>query len=312
MPPPRAGTRQRERERGVERVRERLRDQVREELVPGEDRGLGVRERGQVAAEQVRDRVVAEEASRTGVETGGRWAMFVGDRRAGRRGRSGRGRASSGSCAESPMIISEKKIPIESTCAENVNVDAIPEPTPRRHGGSAVHDRGAVGRDEHPHADPVERRAAPRTRRRGSRPAAARAGRTRPRRAAAPRVANGRAPKRSESTPESGPASEQAADQRQHVDARPQRRAREVVAVLGQPDPLQPDHEDELQAAAREEHHQARDVADRERAAAEQAELEQRLRDARLDQRRTAASRNTPPPISPSTRGLAQLIAWCP
>ena len=58
---------------------------------------------------------------------------------------------------------------------------------------------------------------------------------------------------------------QEADDQRQHVDAGPQRRLREVVAVLRQPDPLQPDDQDELQAAAAHRRQQRGEVARRER-----------------------------------------------
>ena len=69
-----------------------------------------------------------------------------------------------------------------------------------------------------------------------------------------PPVAKSRAPYRSDSTPEMGPAIEEPDRQRQHVDAGPQRRAGEVVAVQRQPDALEPDdqHEHETAAADRD------------------------------------------------------------
>ena len=56
----------------------------------------------------------------------------------------------------SPTIISVKKIPTEITWAEFWKVWFMPPPAPRSPGGQAVHDRGAVGRGEHAHRDPVE------------------------------------------------------------------------------------------------------------------------------------------------------------
>ena len=86
---------------------------------------------------------------------------------------------------------------------------------------------------------------------------------------------------------------------------------REVVAVLGQPDPLQPDDQDELEAAATHRGEQRSEVAGREGADAEELEVEHRLVDAQLDhaeQRRAAAS---PPSSIASTNGDVQPIV-CP
>ena len=63
----------------------------------------------------------------------------------------------------------------------------------------------------------------------------------------------------------------------------PERRLREVVAVLGQPDALEPDDQDELEPAAAHRREQRREVAGREGADPEQVEVEHRLVDAQLD-----------------------------
>ena len=98
-----------------------------------------------------------------------------------------------------------------------------------------------------------------------------------------PAVAKPRAPKRSDREPDIGPEIEEAGGQRQQVDAGPQRRLGVVVAVQRQPDPLQPDDQHELQPAAGDGRDQAGDAAGGERADPEQAELEHRLGDPRLD-----------------------------
>ncbi len=58
-----------------------------------------------------------------------------------------------GRLAARPRIISVKKIPTESTCAEFWKVWFMPPPAPRSCGRQAVHHRGAVGRGEQPHRD---------------------------------------------------------------------------------------------------------------------------------------------------------------
>ena len=97
-----------------------------------------------------------------------------------------------------PTIISVKKIPIENTCAEFWNVWFMRAAGAAVPGREAVHHRRAVGRGEHPHRDPHQQQDRRRTGGRRSRSAAARAARTRTRRATIPAVANGRAPKRSD------------------------------------------------------------------------------------------------------------------
>ena len=79
------------------------------------------------------------------------------------------------------------------------------------------------------------------------------------------------------------PDDQEAERQRDHVDARPQRGLAEAVAVLRQPDALQPDDQHELDAAAAEGAEQAGDVAGGERADPEQAQPEHRLLDLGLD-----------------------------
>ncbi len=90
-----------------------------------------------------------------------------------------------------------------------------------------------------------------------------------------------------------GRAGDQHAErQRQHVDARPQRRVGEVVAVLGQPDALQPDDQHEHQPAARDRREERRERPERERADAEQRQAEHRLGDASLDRRERDQARH--------------------
>ena len=80
------------------------------------------------------------------------------------------------------------------------------------------------------------------------------------------------------------PGDEEAADQRQHVDPGPQRGLRKRVAVLRQPDPLQPDDQDELETAAPDRCEQRGKIAGGERPDAEQLEVEHRLFGVHLDQ----------------------------
>jgi hypothetical protein len=79
------------------------------------------------------------------------------------------------------------------------------------------------------------------------------------------------------------PDDQQAQGQRQHVDAGPQRRLGEAVAVLGQPDPLQPDDQHEEQATAGDRGEEGREGAEGEGADAEEGEPEHRRGDAALD-----------------------------
>ena len=148
----------------------------------------------------------------------------------------------------------------------------------------AVHHRGAVGRGEHAHRDAVEEQARGEQRigevdrqqgqqqeagRRAHHAPGGEAARAEPVREKAARRPGEQHPDR----------------QRQDVDTRPQRRVGEVVAVLGQPDALQPDDQHEHQAAAGDRREERRQRAERERADLEQRQAEHRVGDAALDHR---------------------------
>ena len=149
-------------------------------------------------------------------------------------------------------------------------------------GRQAVHHGGAVGRREQPHGRPdqqedrAEGGVGEVRRQQHQQPEADRredhaGGRERARAEAVRQVARRR-------------ADDQHPDrERQHVDAGPQRRLGEVVAVLGQPDALQPDDEHEHQAAARDRRQERRQRAERERPDAEQRQAEHRVLGAPLD-----------------------------
>ena len=77
---------------------------------------------------------------------------------------------------------------------------------------------------------------------------------------------------------------EEAHRQGQHVDAGPERRGLEVVAVLGQPDALEPDDQHELEPTPADRGHQAGQVAHAERADPEQGDRHHRVLDPLLDQ----------------------------
>ena len=180
--------------------------------------------------EQVLDRVVAEEGGEQDRDRRQRRHVVRGG---GGRRRAPAGRRSSSPAAStaSPMIISVKKIPIDSTWAEFWNVWFIAPPAPRSPVRQAVHHRRAVGRGEHAHRRPDEQqdRAEDRVgevgRQQHQQAEADRGqhhpgGRERARAEAVGQVARGRA------------GAQHPDRQRQHVDARPQRRLGEVVAVL--------------------------------------------------------------------------------
>ncbi len=101
---------------------------------------------------------------------------------------------------------------------------------------------------------------------------------------------------------------EEAHRERQHVDARPQRCVGEAVAVLGQPDALQPDDEHEHEPAARESGEQRGEVAAGEGADPEQGDAEHRSCHAPLDgheqreHRDPAQERGEDPGIGPAHR----------
>ena len=98
-----------------------------------------------------------------------------------------------------------KKTPIESTIAEFWNVALMPAPTPRRCGGRLFMIPVWFGEAKSPMASPIRSRSAANiqywkfTGNSSSRKNASAA-------SSMPPVANGRAPKRSESHPDAGPA----------------------------------------------------------------------------------------------------------
>ena len=220
-----------------------------------------------------------------------------------------------GSVLARPRIISEKKIPIESTRAEFWNVVAMPGAGAAPVRRQAVHDPGLVRRGEEPHpeADHQQQQAEPDVvevhrqeleQEEGERRNQHAAGRERTCAEVVGEVSRRR------------PGDQEADGQRQHVDAGPERRLREAVAVQRQPDALQPHDQHEHEPAAAERGQQRGDVAGREGADAEQAEPEHRIRDARLDhgedgeqqQARRPCSRA---PSATSTPSCARRRAGC-
>ncbi len=101
---------------------------------------------------------------------------------------------------------------------------------------------------------------------------------------------------------------EEADRQRQHPDPGPQRRRGEADAVLGQPDPLQPDDQHEHQAAARDRGEEAREHAEGERADLEQLQLEHRRLRTQLDDDEQREQERRPPRARRSTVGTVQPI----
>ncbi len=85
---------------------------------------------------------------------------------------------------------------------------------------------------------------------------------------------------------------------RQQVDARPQRRRLEAVAVQRKPDALQPDDQHELQAAAAHRGHQPGEVAHAERGGSEQPDVDHR-RATRSSMKQNATSSSSPTAIEP-------------
>ncbi len=183
----------------------------------------------------------------------------------------------------SPAIISEKNTPIDSAVPEFWNVERIPDAAPRWRAGTLLMIEAEFGALNMPTPIPLSVISA----------ANAQYGKSTgssisPMKLAAntsmPAVAK---PARAE--PVGQIARDRTRDQerggqREQVDPGPQRRLGVAVAVQRQPDALQPDDQHELQAAASDRRDQAGDVAGGERADAEQAELEHRIGDPRLDQ----------------------------
>ena len=274
---------ERERERHVQRLRERRGHERREEAAAGEGRRLRVGEGGEdVRPEQVLHRVVAEERGeqrRHGRQVGdaGRVGVrdAVGDEAVVHRAREARGEADDHQREEDPDRQHRRRV-LERRAHARAGAALV--------GGQAVHDRRAVGRGEQAHREAVEeqerreRDVGEVDRQQLEQEEAHRggdhaAGRERPRAVAVGEIAG------------HGAGDEEPGDQREHVDARPQRRLGERVAVAREPDPLQPDDEDELQAAAADRGQQGRDAPGGERADAEEREVEHRLGDPPLDER---------------------------
>ena len=154
------------------------------------------------------------------------------------------------------MIIRLKKIPIDSTWAEFWNVVFIPEPAPRCSRGRLFITAARLGDPNDAITSPVK----------NSRSANSQYGKLTGSSSSStnatavpiiPPVANGRAPNRSDKIPDNGPDDQEPDRQRQHRQPRPQRRAREVVAVQRQPDPLEPDDQHEHQPAAAQRRQEA-------------------------------------------------------
>ena len=82
--------------------------------------------------------------------------------------------------------------------------------------------------------------------------------------------------------------------ERDHVDAGPQRRLREAVAVQREPDPLQPDDQHEHETAPAQRGEEAGHVAGREGADAEEREAEHRLGHLGLDDPEEHQDRHAP------------------
>ena len=188
----------RERERRVQAGAERAEISCGKNVRPVSDRLAVRRQRGEhVRADEVLDRVVAEER---GEQDRHRRQLCATERRRRRRRRAPRGPPPSvcGSVAASPTIISEKKIPTESTCAEfwNVWFIAAAGAAVAPAAGSTSPPRGWARRT----SPSRSRSAAGRARTAGRRSSsAAAASSPKPTAAASiPPVANGRAPKRSD------------------------------------------------------------------------------------------------------------------
>ena len=108
------------------------------------------------------------------------------------------------------------------------------------------------------------------------------------------------------------PGDEEPDRQGEHVDARPQRRLLEAVSVAGQPDPLQPDDQHELQAAPDERREEGREVSGGERSDLEQTEAEHGVGDLGLDAAEHGQHGQRRRRSSPRTNGLVQPIGWPP
>ena len=123
-----------------------------------------------------------------------------------------------------------------------------------------------------------------------------------------PPVANGRAPNRSDRTPDSGPETRKPTVSGSMAMPAHSGVTREVVAVQRQPDPLQPDDQHEHQPAAAERGQQAGEDAGRERPDPEQ--LQRNIGSATLVSMKheERCSSATPGPRQANTIGLVQPI----
>ena len=179
----------------------------------------------------------------------------------------------SGRWAESPTIISEKKMPMDSTNPEFIDVARIPEAAPRSSAGTAVHHGGGVGGREHPHPQPVDQdengeRGIGEVDRKHQQEDEGDRGGDHPQGGEPLLAVAVRQPPRDRS------GGQEPHRHRHQVDARPQRRRVEGVAVEGQPDALQPEDQHELQAAASHAGEQGGHRGPEERPDPEQVDVE--------------------------------------
>ena len=161
-------------------------------------------------------------------------------------------------------MISVKKMPMDRTMAEFWNVALMPAPTPRWSGGRLFMMPARLGEANRPMPMPFSSRISANCQ--YSKLTGSSSSRTNETAATTiPPVAKGRAPNRSDSQPGGRAGDEEADGQREHVDPGPQRGALEAVAVDRQLDALQPDDQDEHQAAAAQAGQQAGQVPGGER-----------------------------------------------
>jgi hypothetical protein len=145
-----------------------------------------------------------------------------------------------GSVAARPAIISEKKMPIDRDMPEFWKVAPIPDAEPRSRAGTLLIMAEVFGEANRPEPSPLPRMMSVKAqygKSTGSSISPVNASAL----SGSPEVANGRGPYRSGQVPGDRARDEEPGGQREHVDARPQRRVREVVAVQREPDALQPD-----------------------------------------------------------------------
>ena len=186
--------------------------------------------------------------------------------------RAARRTASSAATPARPAIISEKKTPIDSAMPEFWKVDAHARGRAARfRAGTLLMIDEVFGAANRPAPMPLKKMMQRERRVAGSPPAAAAARRRRSAATSSPPAGEQPRAVPVGQVPGDRPGDQEADGQRQQVDAGPQRRVREVVAVQRQPDALQPDDQHELQAAAGDRAEQAGRVAGGEGPDAEQA-----------------------------------------